>query len=120
MERGKESTWSGARRAHGAGFHGAVTVGASPSHFVELLPREGSLHAPGPDRSLLLDGVLQHGLQREQHAEDVLGTLHAHIHHCRDTNVLRAAAQQPPAPNHLHCKHSPLKNTCRPPKGRDT
>lgn len=41
------------------------TIGSPASHFVELLPSKWTLDAPGANGSLLLDGVLQHRLQRQ-------------------------------------------------------
>jgi hypothetical protein len=44
---------------------------------MELLPGERPLHMldvlPGPARALLLDGILQEGLQGQQHAHHILG-----------------------------------------------
>lgn len=43
------------------------TIGSPSCHFVELLPGQWSLHMldvlPGPARALLLNGVLEKGLQ---------------------------------------------------------
>lgn len=75
-------------RQESTGQH--FTIRASASHLVELLPRQGPLHTPGPDRPLLLNCILKDGLEREEHAEDVLGTLHAHIHNCKDKKVIKA------------------------------
>lgn len=54
---------------------------------MELLPGERSLHVldvlPGPSCPLLLDGVLEKGLQGEQHAHHVLGGEHADVQHCK-------------------------------------
>lgn len=54
---------------------------------MELLPGEWSLHVldvlPGPSRPLLLDGILEKGLQGEQHAHHVLGGEHADVQHCK-------------------------------------
>lgn len=65
---------------------GELTVGASPSHFMELLPGKRTLNVldvfPGPPCSLFLDGILQEGLQRQQHADHILGRQSAHLHHC--------------------------------------
>lgn len=71
-----------------------LTVRASASHFVELLPREGALHTPRPDRALLLNGVLKNGLEWEQHTKDVLGTLHAHIYNWKDKKSCQGLPQQ--------------------------
>lgn len=55
---------------------GLLTVGPTPRHLVELLPGEGPLHVldvlPGPACALLLDSILQEGLQGQQHAHHVL------------------------------------------------
>lgn len=63
-----------------------LTVGASPSHLMELLPGEWTLNMldvfPGPSCSLFLDGILQERLQRQQHTDHILGRQHAHVHHC--------------------------------------
>lgn len=86
------------------------TVGASASHFVKLLPREGALHTPGPDRSLFLNCILKNRLEREEHTKDVLGTLHAHVHNWKDRRLSRPIAtrgykkalhEQPRILNHL-------------------
>lgn len=59
------------------------TVGSPSCHLVELLPGEGSLHMlnvlPGPARALLLDGVLEKGLQGQQHTDHILGGEHADV-----------------------------------------
>lgn len=58
---------------------------------MELLPGEWPLHMldvlPGPSRPLLLDGVLEKGLQGEQHAHHVLGGEHADVQHCKGTGA---------------------------------
>lgn len=66
---------------------------------MELLPGEWSLHVldvlPGPARPLLLDGVLQKGLQREQHAHHVLGGQHADVQHCeRQSGIVREEQEE--------------------------
>lgn len=54
-----------------------LTVGTSPSHFMELLPGKWTLNMldvfPSPPCSLFLDGILQEGLQGQQHADHILG-----------------------------------------------
>lgn len=59
------------------------TIGSPSCHLVELLPGERSLHVldilPGPARALLLDGVLEKGLQGQQHTDHVLGGEHADV-----------------------------------------
>lgn len=54
---------------------------------MELLPGERSLHVldvlPGPARALLLDGVLEKGLQGQQCTDHVLGGQHADVQHCK-------------------------------------
>ena len=59
------------------------TVGSPSCHLVELLPGEWSLHVldvlPGPARALLLDGVLEKGLQGQQCTDHVLGGQHADV-----------------------------------------
>lgn len=59
------------------------TVGSTSSHFVELLPGEWPLHMldilPGPARALLLDGILEKGLQGQQHTDYILGGEHADV-----------------------------------------
>lgn len=66
------------RRAGGYG-EAVVTIGSTPGHFVELLPRKGPLEAPG-SCSLLLNGILQYRVEGEQHTEHILRAQHAHIH----------------------------------------
>lgn len=70
-------------KARGQG--GDCTVGAPACHFVELLPGERPLHMldvlPGPARALLLDGVLEKGLQGQQHTDHILGGEHADVQH---------------------------------------
>lgn len=62
-----------------------TTVGPTSCHLVELLPGEWSLHVldvfPGPARTLLLDGVLEKGLQGQQHPNHILGGQHADVQH---------------------------------------
>lgn len=64
---------------------------------MELLPGEWSLHVldvlPGPSCPLLLDGVLEKGLQREQHAHHVLRGEHADIQHCKRQGSIRTVSQ---------------------------
>lgn len=59
------------------------TIGPPSRHLVELLPRERPLHMldilPGPARALLLDGILEKGLQGQQHTDHVLGGEHADV-----------------------------------------
>lgn len=54
---------------------------------MELLPGEWPLHMldvlPGPARALFLDGVLEKGLQGQQHTDHVLGGQHADVQHCK-------------------------------------
>lgn len=59
------------------------TVGSPSCHFVELLPGKWSLYMldilPGPARALLLDGILEKGLQGQQHTDHILGGEHADV-----------------------------------------
>lgn len=59
------------------------TIGPPSCHFVELLPGEWSLHMldvlPGPARAFLLDGILEKGLQGQQHTDHILGGKHADV-----------------------------------------
>ena len=67
------------------------TVGSPSCHLVELLPGEWPLHVldvlPGPARALLLDGVLEEGLQGQQRTDHVLGGQHADVQHCKESDT---------------------------------
>ncbi len=61
-------------------FVPSFTVRAPSSHLVELLPGQGTLNAPRPYRPLLLDCVLEHGLEGHQHPQHVLRAQCTHVH----------------------------------------
>lgn len=72
LQQGKQSP-----EAYGGQEQSRLTIGPASCHLMELLPGERSLHMldvlPGPACALLLDSILQKGLQGQQHAHHILG-----------------------------------------------